>query len=116
MSKNLQPSIDADYLLSKPDRFERNPIGHAERARESSSLLDRENYFVGCPPRVALTLCEQPWANFLYAFSVFEFVLISAIRVCVQTLSEPRNALALSPESAQVKLFAKTTVEHAGGN
>jgi len=32
--------------------------------------------FVGRFPRVALTLCEQPWANFFYAFSVFEFAQI----------------------------------------
>ena len=47
----------------------------------SSFGEERENYFVGREPRVALALREQPWANFLYAFSVFEFALIRAIRV-----------------------------------
>ena len=32
-------------------------------------------------PKVALTMCEQPWANFRSAFSALGFVLISEIRV-----------------------------------
>jgi len=36
---------------------------------------ERENYFVGRFPRVVAAF--QPWANFLYAFSVFEFAFTS---------------------------------------
>jgi hypothetical protein len=39
----------------------------------SSFGEERENYFVGRFPRVFAVL--KPWANFLYAFSVFEFAL-----------------------------------------
>jgi len=74
----------------------------------SSFGEEREFYFVGRAPRVGshppssdFGATSQPWANFRYAFSVFEFVLISAIRVCVQTLGEPRNGLALSRNQSE---------------
>jgi hypothetical protein len=35
----------------------------------SSFGEERENYFVGRLPRVALAVHEQPWANFRSAFS-----------------------------------------------
>ena len=47
----------------------------------SSFGEERENYFVGRLPGVVATL--QPWANFRYAFSVFEFAIIREIRVKV---------------------------------
>ena len=53
---------------------------------------ERENYFVGRLRRIALTLCEQPWADFRSAFSAFElatlrianFCAFAAWRLCVE--------------------------------
>ena len=53
----------------------------------------RGNYFVGREPWVVLAhghQREQPWANFLYAFSVNEFVLLRAIRVKLGGLASAR--------------------------
>ena len=56
-----------------------HPISAGQASPRPSA--ERENNFMGRFPRVALTMCEQPWANFRSAFSALGFVLISEIRV-----------------------------------
>lgn len=48
-----------------------SPFEHVETKTEKKPRL----------PRVALTMCEQPWADFRIAFSALGFVSISEIRV-----------------------------------